>query len=268
MTALENAIITLNRLGSPRCGTPALLKPDGRASLAVTVIYLVAMLSLPLTAPVRILWFAVYPIVASALAGLPAGRLMLRSLYIVPLLALFAAFNPVFDREPMMLGGIVMARGWVTLAGIVLRGVLAFQALMILVETEGFAGMCDAMRRLHVPSVLTTQLLMVHRYLTVLLTEAQTMLRARRARGYSRRHLSIGEWGTFAGQLFLRTVARSERIHRAMLARGFTGYMPRFHTGGSGRWSGCDTLWLAGWGAVIAALRFIDFPSLIRFIMP
>lgn len=266
MTSLENAITTINRLGSPDCDNQGALRIDGRASLAVTVIYLVAVLSMPLTAPVGIAWFIVYPLVASAIMGLSFGRLMLRSLYIVPLLALLAAFNPVFDRVPFAAGGVVIARGWVTLAAVILRGVLAFQALLILVETEGFAGLCHSMRRLHVPAALTTQLLMVHRYLTVMLAEALTMLRARRARGYSRRYLPINEWGTFAGQLFLRTVDRSERIYRAMLARGFNGSMPCFRAGGG--WGRADTLWLLCWCAVIAALRFIDFTSLIRHLMP
>lgn len=268
MTSLENAITTINRLGSPGCDRQGALRIDGRASLAVTVIYLIAVLSLPLTSPLRIAWFIVYPLVASAMMGLSFGRLMLRSLYIVPLLALFAAFNPVFDRVPFAVigGGVVIARGWVTLAAVMLRGVLAFQSLLILVETEGFAGLCHAMRRLHVPAVLTTQLLMMHRYLTVLLAEALTMLRARRARGYVRRYLPFREWGTFVGQLFLRTVDRSERIYRAMLARGFDGTMPCFRAGSG--WGRADTLWLLCWCGVIAAVRFIDFPSLIRSLMP
>ena len=30
-------------------------------------------------------------------------------------------------------------------------------------------------------------------------------------------------WGTFVGQLLIRTVNRAQRIHSAMVSRGFTG---------------------------------------------
>ncbi|MDE5749909.1 MAG: energy-coupling factor transporter transmembrane protein EcfT [Duncaniella sp.] len=264
MSKLENAILTLNRLGSGAVREDGIMHVDGRAALAVTVVYLFGVLSLPLTGPVRLLLFAVYPMVASILAGLSYGLLLLRSLYIVPLVALFAIFNPIYDRVPVEVSGIVISRGWLTFAGVIVRGILAFQALLLLVETEGFAGMCSAMRRLRVPAVLTTQLMMVYRYLTVLLTEALTMQRARRARGYGRESLRIGEWGQFIGQLFIRTVGRSERIHRAMLARGFNGIdLPHF-TSATPKWTHTDTLWVGVWCAVICVLRFIDLPKLFN----
>ena len=261
MSPLEKSILTLTHLDAPSPAAGRIVEVDGRASLVVTILYLVAVLSVPLTSPVRILWLAVYPIVASMLTGLSFGRLFLRSLCILPLVAVFGVFNPVFDRVEVEVCGIVMSRGWLTFASIIVRGLLAFQALLILISTEGFTGMCRAMERLRVPSVLTTQLMMVYRYLTVLLNEALQMKRAREARGFGRRHLSIREWGPFIGQLFIRTVERSERIHKAMLARGFNGTIPHYHREGGG-WRRCDTVWILLWTAGIAFMRFVDIPSL------
>jgi cobalt/nickel transport system permease protein len=62
------------------------------------------------------------------------------------------------------------------------------------------------------------------------------------------------------GQLLLRSVARSQRIHRAMLARGFNGSMP---VSAVRRLRAVDYIFLLGWLGVIAALRFIDFSSIL-----
>ena len=48
------------------------------------------------------------------------------------------------------------------------------------------------------------------------------------SRGYAPRHaLQAAAVGRAASVLFLRTHARAERVHMAMLARGFSGSMPR-----------------------------------------
>ena len=108
-----------------------------------------------------------------------------------------------------------------------------------------------------VPSVLTTQLLLLYRYMSVLLEELQTMTRARTARGYGRSSYPMRLWAAMAGQLFLRSVDRAERIHRAMLARGFDGSMPCYtpaeRHGSHGR---AQVVWIIAWSAVFVWLRF------------
>ena len=73
--------------------------------------------------------------------------------------------------------------------------------------------------------VLVIQLMLTH--LEVVIDDARRMQRARQARGYEPRWL--GQAGAFAaglGSLFVRSYERGERVHRAMLARGYTGELP------------------------------------------
>lgn len=49
------------------------------------------------------------------------------------------------------------------------------------------------------------------------------MDRARKSRSYGRKSYGVKMWGTFVGQLLIRTVNRAQRIHSAMVSRGFTG---------------------------------------------
>ena len=134
------------------------------------------------------------------------------------------------------------------------------QAVLVLIYSTGFYNICTALQRMGLPTVLTTQLLMVYRYISVLLQESLSMSRARAARGFGRRNFPLKLWGTMVGQLLLRSVERARRVHNAMLARGFNGALPAatprpLRT--------ADWLYLIGWTAVIALLRFIDLSELL-----
>ncbi|MDD3108585.1 MAG: energy-coupling factor transporter transmembrane component T, partial [Alistipes sp.] len=104
-------------------------------------------------------------------------------------------------------------------------------------------------------SVLSTQLLFVYRYLFVLLQEALSMTRARDARSFGRRSYPLRVWGVMIGQLLIRTFERAERIHRAMLSRGFDGRIRSLTI--PPPWQRRDTLFLSVWGAVFVVLRFL-----------
>lgn len=260
-TAIEKAIVALNRSQLSMSHHSHICDIDPRALLCVTIGYLVLMLSVPPQCPGMIVWFAVYPIVSAPLAHIPYEKLFVKSLYVLPFLILVGMFNPLFDRQTAFsVGGIEVSRGWITFGAIIVRGLLAMQALLILVHVAGFNRICEALRCMRVPKVLVTQLLMVYRYLSVLLSEALTMHRARQARGYGRKAYSLGMWGAFAGQLLVRSVNRASRINKAMLARGFDGTLTVRQ---NARWNTSDTLYCFIWGVVLIALRIIDFSNIL-----
>lgn len=259
---LEDAILQLKSMQSATTASE-MWRPDARAMLLVTLGYLIAVLSVPVDRFVALVWFAIYPIVAGQLLCDGYGKVALKSLYILPLVLLIGGFNPLLDTGPVTVApGITIRHGWITFSSVTVRGLLSFQSLLILIRVCGFVGMTRAMERLGMPRVICTQLLMVYRYLTVLLQEALSMRRAREARGFGAKSLPLKDWGTFMGQLFLRTMARSERINRAMLSRGFSGTIPDYAP--RAPWRLADTAWTAGWCVLLVALRFIDMSSLIH----
>ena len=151
-------------------------------------------------------------------------------------------------------GALVVTAGWISFLSIVLRGLLSVQALLVLISSTGYYGLCRSMQRLGVPAVFTTQLLFVYRYLYVLIEEAAAMQQARDARSFGRKSYPLKVWGTLVGQLLIRTFDRAERISRAMLARGFTGRIPEgvFECPA---WKIRDTLFLAVWCSAFVLLR-------------
>lgn len=252
MTRLERALLALRQAGAGH--GPDVL--DARSLLAVTLLYLVAVLSVPVYQPQMLVWMAAYPILMAPALQTTYGSVFAKSLFVLPVVLLIGAFNPIIDRHVAFHAmGMDISRGWLSFLSIVLRGFLAAQALLLLIHAVGFNQMCHAMSRLGVPSVLATQLLMVYRYMGVLIDEALGMHRARQARGYGRRSYPLKMWGVFIGQLLLRTLERSRRIHRAMVARGFCGTMP---LSSPGRWTWRDTLLVVGCAAAFAAMRFIN----------
>lgn len=227
MSKLEKAYLKLQAMGYGSAGISAPCSP-GMMVLSC-VIYLAMMLSVPMGRLSMLIWFAIVPIFSCTWIGLSFGKIVLRSLYILPLLILIGIFNPVFDTETAItFDGIVISRGWVTFLSVIVRGLLALQSILILIEACGFTGICRGLRQLYLPAFLTDQIQFVYRYLGVLLLEALNMKRAREARGYGRKSYPIKLWGVMIGQLFLRAVDRAERINRAMEARGFKGIIPHY----------------------------------------
>ncbi|HMB07011.1 MAG TPA: CbiQ family ECF transporter T component, partial [Isosphaeraceae bacterium] len=107
---------------------------------------------------------------------------------------------------------------------IVAKNGLAFLATLVLVNVTPFRMLLVAMRRLGVPRVLVATLQFMYRYLFVLTDELDRMAQARRSRTF--RRSGRLDWGLLTGligTLFLRAFERGERVHAAMLARGWDG---------------------------------------------
>lgn len=254
MSKLEKAIYELNKMERTAEHSSPLHRLDPRAKLLATLFFLVFLLSLPPADLSGLILFFIYPIVSSERAGISYAGLFRRSLVVLPFVAFVGIFNPIIDKKVLFyVNGVGISSGWVSFVSILIRGIISVQAVLLLIFTTGFYHLCKALGRMGIPSVLTTQLLFVYRYISVLLQEALSMRLAREARSFGRESYSFKMWGVFIGQLLLRTIDRSERIYRAMLSRGFTGKIEgSFHF----TWRMNETLYLAVWTGLFAIFRF------------
>ena len=83
------------------------------------------------------------------------------------------------------------------------------------------------LQRLRMPALLVQILTFMVRYLEVIAGERERMRIARESRGFVARdirHLRVVAQS--AGALFIRSYERGERVHLAMLSRGYTGSLP------------------------------------------
>jgi cobalt/nickel transport system permease protein len=128
--------------------------------------------------------------------------------------------------EPFALGVAALALwqpdGLHIFLGLLAKSTLCLAAMILLTATTPFTDLLAALRRAHLPAVFVTTLALLYRYLFVLRDEAGRMRRARWSRSFAvtRAH----RWralATVAGQLFIRSTERAERIYAAMSARGW-----------------------------------------------
>jgi cobalt/nickel transport system permease protein len=125
----------------------------------------------------------------------------------------------------------VSGAGLERFASIVIRGWIAVQMAILLAATTRLPDILHALRHLKAPAVLVSILAFMYRYLFVLADEAARLLRARAARSARLPGHKAGgalPWrarvaGNMVGQLFVRSLSRSDRVHQAMLARGYRG---------------------------------------------
>ena len=111
------------------------------------------------------------------------------------------------------------------------RSAPALGAAVILVSTLRFTDLLEALRRLRLPHDVIIALGLAYRFLYILTDEIERLGRAARSRNAgrgaaSRRRLMMG----IAAASLSRTFSRSERVHQAMLARGYQGVLPSLHT--------------------------------------
>lgn len=249
---LQHLLVRLSSLEQAATRKPTI---DLRARIIVTFVYLIVMLSVPIARLSELLLYALFPIICAAEVGIRYRPILRQSLVIVPFAALIGVFNIFYHREATFaVGGLIITRGWLEFGSIIVRAVLSVQTLPLLVQIEGYNPLCRSLQRLGAPAQLTTQLIMLYRYIFVLAEQLLSLTRARASRSFDRRAMPVSEWGAIIGQLTVRTIERAERISLAMAARGFEGRMPATTTPPS-RWQWRSTLYVAMWSAVIIACR-------------
>ena len=128
------------------------------------------------------------------------------------------------------LGPLVWHRPGVVLAArISLKSFAILLAFTALLATMPVSTVGHALGRLGISGKLVQLLLMCYRYIFVIEQEYRRLNAAMRIRAFrprTRLH-TYRSYAYLAGMLFVRAAARAERVHQAMLCRGFQG---RFQT--------------------------------------
>ncbi len=228
---------------------------DARMRLLGAIALVVAIVSTPPSAWPAFVGYAVLLIAALAVARVPAGYVLARWLVVLPFITAAAAVPFLGGPgETYSLGGVRLTRsGLVVLWNVTVKASLAVTTMALLSGSMHVSDLLQALRRLRVPGTLVSIVALTHRYLHVLLGEAARMRRARDLRHFQGRWIwQAAVVGRMVGTLFLRSVERGERVHAAMLARGFDGTMPGGHPA---RLRAADVLAAGAWVGAAAALR-------------
>ena len=127
--------------------------------------------------------------------------------------------------------------GWFVAGGVLVA--------ILLAGTTTMRDLILGLDRLRVPTVFTQIATFMLRYLDILADDARRMRIARLSRGYDPRFLwQVKAFAISIGALFIRSYERGERVHLAMVSRGYAGSMPVIDevTASRAQWSYALTL--------------------------
>jgi cobalt/nickel transport system permease protein len=180
-------------------------------------------------------WFGAYAAFLLVLAAVVAvsrvpPTYILRRLVVELPFVVFALLIPFIATGPRIevLGLSVSEPGLLSAWGLLATGPLGVLASLTLAATTEPRLLLAGLERLRLPVLLVQIMGFMVRYLDVVTAEMGRMRVARESRGFDAR--DVRHWPVLArsaGVLFIRSYERGERVHLAMLSRGYTGTMPR-----------------------------------------
>ncbi|MEU1025952.1 cobalt ECF transporter T component CbiQ [Streptomyces sp. NPDC005904] len=198
------------------------------AKLAAVFCFVLVVVSTPREA----MWaFGVYALllaVVARAARVPAAFLLKRLLIEVPFVA-FAVLMPFVAQGERVdvLGVSLSVSGLWGAWNVLAKGTLGVAASVLLASTTELRELLLGLQRLKLPPLLVQIASFMIRYGDVITDEMRRMRIARESRGFQAR--GVRQWGVLArsaGALFIRSYERGERVHLAMVSRGYAGSMP------------------------------------------
>ncbi|MFJ8634130.1 cobalt ECF transporter T component CbiQ [Streptomyces sp. NPDC093568] len=217
--------------------------------LAATFAFVVVVVSTPREAMWAFGLYAVLLGLVAYVARVPAGFLLKRLLIEVPFVA-FAVLMPfVAEGERVeVLGMSLSVSGLWGAWNVLAKGTLGVAASVLLASTTELRELLLGLQRLKLPPLLVQIASFMIRYGDVIADEMRRMRIARESRGFEAS--GVRHWGVLAksaGALFIRSYERGERVHLAMVSRGYAGSMPVIDevTASRAQWSYALTLPLA-----------------------
>lgn len=199
--------------------------------LLATLAFVLVVVLTPVSLYAAFAGYAIMLVILARIAEMPLRTVIVRAAIEIPFV-LFAVLLPFLTPGPRIevLGVAVSQPGLEQAFGILAKGTLGVVATIILGGTTQVSDLLRAMERLRVPATLVQIATFMLRYANVVTDEMRRMRVARESRGF----IATGpaSWrvlGQAAGALFIRSYERGERVHLAMLARGFDGSFYRGH---------------------------------------
>ena len=231
------------------------------AKLAVTVLYIFTVVSFPKYDLSGLMVLVLYPVILYQIAEIPVSTCFYKLRLVLPLVCAVGIVNPFLDRKLLLyIGTVPVTGGLVSMATLMLKGIFSLMASFLLIATTPIDRICAALGRLHVPQVLTTLLLLTYRYIGIMIREVAVMSESYALRAPGQKGIHFSAWGSFLGQLLLRSMDRAEELYSSMRLRGFRG---EFYYVGLPKAKGKDWLFFLGSVLLFLAARNTNLPELL-----
>ncbi len=190
--------------------------------------FVLAVVSVPSEAHLALGGLLVVAVALLVATRVPARHLLPRLAVETPF-AVFALVLPFVAVGPRTAVGpfSVSSAGLTAAVALLLKGTTGVVAAVAFAVTTRPRDLVRALQHLRVPDPLVLIASFMVRYVDVVADQMRRMKVARASRGFDGR--SLRAWPVLAagtGALFIRSYERGERVHLAMVSRGWTGRMP------------------------------------------
>jgi cobalt/nickel transport system permease protein len=233
------------------------LAPEAKIVAAFGLVVAIAV------TPRRAVWaFAGFAVIAAGLVAVSKVGfrfVAIRLLAVLPFVV-FALFIPfVATGETVEVWGLDLSvDGLWGMWNILAKAVLGASVSIVLTATTEIPEIIRGMGILRVPLLFTSIAMFMVRYLELIADELRRTRLAMTSRGYAPRWLSqAAPIASAAGALFVRSYERGERVHAAMLSRGFTGTMPAIDDGRATSSEWAAAMCLVSLAAFVAAAAVV-----------
>lgn len=225
------------------------------SKLFVTVLYIVVTVSFHKYDISGVFVMVLFPLVGYQVGMIPVHTCFHKLRVVMPLVCAVGLFNPFFDKRIVLYIGAVGVSGGVnSMLTLMMKGIFCLMASFLLAATTSIEDICRALRQLHVPKLLT------FRYVGLLLSEVAVMQQAYSLRAPGQKGIHISAWGSFLGQLLLRSMDRAQALYESMELRGFCGEFP---SAAHGRGSAASWPYALLCPALMLLARYFDLSALL-----
>lgn len=224
MSNISNAIYEIEHMSQMAEQDQWVNKIHPLVKLFLTIFFIFTVVSFHKYDLLGVVSMAIYPLVIFIVGDVSIKEALKRLRIVLPVVCVVGIFNPFFDREIVAyVGGIAFWGGVLSMLSLMLKGILTVFASYLLIATTTIEKICYAMRLLHIPKIIVTQILLIYRYITVLLTEAKRITQAYALRAPGQKGIHFSAWGSLVGQLLLRSMDRADDVYASMCLRGYQG---------------------------------------------
>lgn len=187
---------------------------EPRTKLLAFTVLIIAVLCIPMGSSSLFIAYFFLTAILMGISQVPLNYIVGRTLLILPFIVLASLALPW--------------KGYAGIGILFVRAVLCLMLLILLTNTTRFIELLRGLRKLGCPQILVMNLSFLYRYLFVLTEEAMRMKQARDCRRVGRAPLleELRLLSSMLGTLLIRSFERAERMHGAMLSRGYSGDFP------------------------------------------
>lgn len=221
---ISNASVEFREMDELAAGNSPIHKLHPLVKFIVTMVFIFVTVSFDKYDLSGIVPMVLFPIMIFEISGIPIKTCFHKLRVVMPLVCAVGLFNPFFDRDVMLnIGNIPVTGGVISMITLMLKGIFSLMASFILVATTPMDALCAGLRKLHIPNILVTLLLLTYRYISIMIEEVAIMTESYHLRAPGQKGIHISAWGSFLGQLLLRSMDRAEELYNSMQLRGFAG---------------------------------------------